>query len=94
MIYSNINNSSVCDYRHTIVMLDLCFRQTTMPIRVLKLMGVETMILTNAAGGLNQDFKVGDVMVIKDHINIPGFAGNHPLAGPNDDRCVYCMRRQ
>lgn len=57
-----------------------------MPIRVLKLMGVETMILTNAAGGLNQDFKVGDVMVIKDHINIPGFAGNHPLVGPNDDR--------
>ncbi|XP_057188972.1 purine nucleoside phosphorylase 5b [Triplophysa rosa] len=61
-------------------------QKTTMPIRVLKLMGVETMILTNAAGGLNQDFKVGDVMVIKDHINIPGFAGNNPLVGANDDR--------
>lgn len=57
-----------------------------MPIRLMKLMGVETLILTNAAGGLNQDFKVGDVMVIKDHINIPGFAGNNPLVGPNDDR--------
>ncbi|XP_055059715.2 purine nucleoside phosphorylase-like [Misgurnus anguillicaudatus] len=61
-------------------------QKTTMPIRVFKLMGVETMILTNAAGGLNQDFTVGDIMVIKDHINIPGFAGNNPLVGANDDR--------
>lgn len=57
-----------------------------MPIRVFKLMGVETVILTNAAGGLNPDFTVGDVMVIKDHINIPGFAGNNPLVGANDER--------
>uniref|UniRef100_A0A1A8QU70 Purine nucleoside phosphorylase n=2 Tax=Nothobranchius TaxID=28779 RepID=A0A1A8QU70_9TELE len=61
-------------------------QKITLPMRVFKLMGVETMILTNAAGGLNQDFKVGDFMVIKDHINIPGFAGNNPLTGPNDDR--------
>ncbi|XP_076005421.1 purine nucleoside phosphorylase 5b [Genypterus blacodes] len=60
--------------------------KVTLPIRVFKLMGVETMILTNAAGGLNQDYKVGDVMVIKDHINMPGFSGNHPLTGPNDER--------
>lgn len=60
--------------------------QITLPMRVFKLMGVETMILTNAAGGLNQDYKVGDVMIIKDHINMPGFAGISPLAGPNDDR--------
>lgn len=51
-------------------------------------MGVQTVILTNAAGGLNPGYKVGDVMVIKDHINMPGLAGNNPLAGPNDDRCV------
>lgn len=62
--------------------------QITLPMRVFKLMGVETMILTNAAGGLNQDYKVGDIMVIKDHINMPGFAGMNPLAGPNDDRWV------
>lgn len=55
-------------------------------MRVFKLMGVETVVLTNAAGGLNQDFKVGDVMIIKDHINMPGFAGNNPLVGPNDER--------
>lgn len=59
-------------------------------MRIFKLLGVETVILTNAAGGLNQDFKVGDIMIIKDHLNMPGFAGNNPLIGPNDERCV-CM---
>lgn len=43
-------------------------------------------MLTNAAGGLNRDFKVGDIMVIKDHLNLPGFAGVNPLSGPNDER--------
>lgn len=61
-------------------------QKITLPMRVFKLMGVQTMIMTNAAGGLNQDFKVGDVMIIKDHINIPGFAGINPLSGPNEDR--------
>lgn len=61
-------------------------QKITLPMRVFKLMGVETMIMTNAAGGLNQDYKVGDVMIIKDHINMPGFAGVSPLTGPNDDR--------
>ncbi|KAJ8007539.1 hypothetical protein DPEC_G00095100 [Dallia pectoralis] len=61
-------------------------QKITLPMRIFSLMGVETVILTNAAGGLNQDFKVGDIMIIKDHVNIPGFAGNNPLTGPNDDR--------
>ncbi|XP_030629685.1 purine nucleoside phosphorylase 5b isoform X1 [Chanos chanos] len=61
-------------------------QKITQPMRIFKLLGVETVILTNAAGGLNQDFKVGDVMIIKDHINMPGFAGINPLTGPNDDR--------
>ncbi|KAJ4936592.1 hypothetical protein JOQ06_001181 [Pogonophryne albipinna] len=61
-------------------------QKITLPMRVFKLMGVETVFLTNAAGGLNQDYKVGDVMIMKDHINMPGFAGNNPLVGPNDDR--------
>lgn len=60
-------------------------QKITMPMRIFKLLGVETVILTNAAGGLNQDYKVGDVMIVKDHINMPGFAGVSPLAGPNDD---------
>lgn len=57
-------------------------------MRIFKMLGVGTVILTNAAGGLNQDFKVGDIMIIKDHLNMPGFAGNNPLIGPNDERCV------
>ncbi|XP_075068543.1 purine nucleoside phosphorylase isoform X1 [Mixophyes fleayi] len=59
--------------------------KVTFPIRVFRLIGVETVIVTNAAGGLNQDYKVGDMMVIKDHINMPGFAGHNPLAGPNEE---------
>uniref|UniRef100_W5LXZ1 Purine nucleoside phosphorylase n=1 Tax=Lepisosteus oculatus TaxID=7918 RepID=W5LXZ1_LEPOC len=60
--------------------------KVTFPIRIFKLLGVQTVILTNAAGGLNQDYKVGDVMLIKDHLNLPGFAGNNPLVGPNEER--------
>ena len=52
----------------------------------MKLCGVETLIVTNAAGGLNRNFQVGDIMVLKDHINLPGFTGLHPLRGPNDNR--------
>src|SRR5262245_37952606 len=43
--------------------------------------GVRTLVLTNAAGGLNPEFQVGDLMVIVDHINMPGLAGQHPLRG-------------
>ncbi len=57
-----------------------------MPVRVMKLCGIETLIVTNAAGGLNSAFKTGDVMILKDHINMPGFTGMHPLRGPNDSR--------
>ncbi|XP_063054614.1 purine nucleoside phosphorylase 4b [Engraulis encrasicolus] len=60
--------------------------KVTFPVRVFKLMGVETIVVTNASGGLCEDFKVGDIMIIKDHINLPGFAGQHPLCGPNDER--------
>ncbi|XP_061768959.1 purine nucleoside phosphorylase 5a [Nerophis ophidion] len=58
----------------------------TLPMRIFKLLGVHTVMLTNAAGGLNQDFKVGDIMIMKDHINMPGFSGINPLTGPNDQR--------
>jgi len=56
------------------------------PIRVMKHLGVETIIVTNAAGGLNGKYKIGDLMIMKDHIFLPGLAGNNPLVGPNDDR--------
>ncbi len=59
--------------------------RVTLPIRVLITLGVTTLIVTNAAGGLNADFRPGDLMVIRDHLNVPGMAGNNPLRGPNDD---------
>lgn len=58
----------------------------SMPVRVMKLCGIKTMICTNAAGGLNESYKVGDLMIMHDHINVMGFAGNSPLLGPNDPR--------
>lgn len=64
----------------------VCASQVTFPVRTFKLMGVESMLVINASGGLCDDFKVGDIMIIKDHINLPGFAGQHPLCGPNDER--------
>jgi purine-nucleoside phosphorylase len=59
-----------------------------MPVRVFKLIGVELMVVTNAAGGINENFKVGDIMLIKDHVNFPGFGGESTLRGPNEDRFV------
>ena len=55
------------------------------PIRVMIRMGVEVLIVTNAAGGVNPDFGPGDVMLIKDHISLMAMGGNNPLRGPNID---------
>lgn len=59
---------------------------TTLPIRVFRLIGADTLIVTNAAGGLNEAYHVGDVMIMKDHINFAGMAGQNALIGANDTR--------
>jgi purine-nucleoside phosphorylase len=61
-------------------------QQVTFPVRVLQALGCETLVLTNAAGGLHADWQVGDLMLVRDLIFVPGMAGHHPLRGPNDER--------
>ncbi len=59
--------------------------RVTLPIRVMVALGLRTLIVTNASGGLNPAFAPGDLMIIRDHLNFPGMAGNTPLRGPNDE---------
>lgn len=59
--------------------------QVTFPIRVMQRLGIEILIVTNAAGAINPDFVPGDVMLITDHINLIGMGGANPLVGPNLD---------
>jgi purine-nucleoside phosphorylase len=57
--------------------------EVVLPIRVMKFLGVDTLLLSNAAGGVNTSFKIGDLMIINDHIS---FSTTNPLIGKNDDR--------
>ncbi|CAF3178313.1 unnamed protein product [Rotaria sp. Silwood2] len=56
------------------------------PVRVMRMLGAHTLIVTCAAGGVNKGYSVGDIMLIKDHLNFPSMAGNNPLIGHNDER--------
>ena len=59
-------------------------QRIALPVRVMHTLGINTLIVTNAAGGLNPTFRPGDLMLITDHINLIGMAGLNPLRGPND----------
>ncbi len=61
-------------------------QELAFPIRVLRALGAEVLLVTNAAGGLTPAFPAGAFMLIRDHIFLPGMAGLHPLIGPNDER--------
>ncbi|HTK10492.1 MAG TPA: purine-nucleoside phosphorylase, partial [Ktedonobacteraceae bacterium] len=58
----------------------------TLPVRVMHMLGAELLLVSNAAGGVNPAYRVGDFMLLRDHIFFPGMAGNNPLIGPNDER--------
>ena len=58
-------------------------KEVTFPVRVMKYLGIEKLIVSNASGGVNSNYKVGSIVIIKDHIN---FMPEHPLRGKNDER--------
>lgn len=87
MIFGTINNIPVmCMQGRFHYYEGYPLAKCSMPIRVMKLVGMTHLIVTNAAGGLNDKYNVGDIVIVKDHINLMGFAGNNPLQGPNDSR--------
>jgi purine-nucleoside phosphorylase len=57
--------------------------EVTFPVRVMKFLGVEKLVVSNASGGVNPNYKVGSIVIIKDHINM---TPEHPLRGKNDER--------
>lgn len=79
------------------------YEAVTRPVRIFKSLGVEAMVVTNAAGAVQAggELRVGDIMMIVDHVNMAGLAGKSPLVGPNDERLggrfvdmsdAYCPR--
>lgn len=60
-------------------------KTVVLPVTVMRCLGVQICIVTNAAGGLNPEFSVGDVVCVSDHLALPQLAGKNPLVGPNDD---------
>jgi purine-nucleoside phosphorylase len=59
-------------------------QEVTFPVRVMRRLGADVLLVTNAAGGLNPSYTTGDLMVLQDHLNLMGLAGQNPLRGPHD----------
>ncbi len=84
LIFGKIGNKKVIAMRGRFHYYEgWTMQQTVFPVRVMKYLGVEKLIVSNASGGVNPKFKVGDIMLITDHINM---MPEHPLHGKNDER--------
>ncbi len=70
-------------------MKGLSMQQVTFPVRVMKALGIHALLISNAAGGMNKAFRVGDLMIITDHINLQP---EHPLRGRNEDASAPASR--
>ncbi len=83
LVFATINNRKVVMMQGRIHYYEgHSMQEITYPIKIMKKLGVKTVIITNAAGAINKSFRPGDLMVITDHINM---MGSNPLIGPNDD---------
>jgi len=85
IVFGNLSGVPACCFRgrfHSYEGHDM--KTVVLPVTVMRCLGVRVVIVTNAAGGLNADLAVGDVICVSDHLAIPQLAGNNPLVGPND----------
>ncbi len=83
MIYGTIGGKTVLAMRGRFHFYEgWSMQEATFPVRVMKLLGIDNLIVSNASGGVNASFKVGDIMIISDHINM---MPEHPLRGKNDE---------
>ena len=86
LVIGTLAGATVCAMQGRVHYYDgYSMQQVTLPVRVMQRLGIDTLIVTNAAGGLNPSFSVGDIMLIEDHINLVGMAGANPLLGANLD---------
>ncbi|MGD6815675.1 purine-nucleoside phosphorylase [Metabacillus sp. 84] len=82
LVYGKLNGATVIAMQGRFHFYEgYSMQKVVMPVRVLRKIGIKTLIVTNAAGGINEEFEPGDLMLIRDHINN---MGTNPLIGPND----------
>jgi purine-nucleoside phosphorylase len=60
-------------------------KEVSYPVRVMKSLGIKTLIITNSSGAVNKNLNTGDIIVVKDHVYLPGLVGFSPLSGPNNN---------